>query len=69
MERTDKVRIIGPGTDLRFSIKGIPAIPCAGNVIFLMERSSRPQLKKALKEPLHIILQALIKGLYIKMLV
>ncbi len=30
MERTDKVRIIGPGTDLRFSIKGIPAIPCAG---------------------------------------
>ena len=31
MERTDKVRILGPGeTDLRFSIKGIPVIPCAG---------------------------------------
>ncbi|GAB7386619.1 aminopeptidase [Bacillaceae bacterium] len=30
MERTDEVRIVGPGTDLRFSIKGIPAIPCAG---------------------------------------
>jgi aminopeptidase len=30
MERTDKVRIVGPGTDLRFSIKGIPAVPCAG---------------------------------------
>lgn len=30
MERTDKVRITGPGTDLSFSIKGIPAIPCAG---------------------------------------
>jgi len=30
MERTDKVRLLAPGTDLRFSIKGIPAIPCAG---------------------------------------
>lgn len=30
MERTDRVRLVGPGTDLRFSIKGIPAIPCAG---------------------------------------
>jgi aminopeptidase len=30
MERTDKVRIVGQGTDLTFSIKGIPAIPCAG---------------------------------------
>lgn len=32
MNRTDKVRMIGPGTDLTFSIKGIPAIPCAGNM-------------------------------------
>ncbi|NLK75074.1 MAG: aminopeptidase [Clostridiales bacterium] len=31
MERTDKVRIVGPGTDLSFSIKNIPAIPCAGD--------------------------------------
>jgi aminopeptidase len=31
MERTDEVRILGPGpTDLRFSIRGIPAIPCFG---------------------------------------
>jgi aminopeptidase len=30
MERTDEVRITGPGTDLRFSIKGIPAVGCAG---------------------------------------
>jgi aminopeptidase len=30
MERTDKVRITGPGTDLSFSIKGIPAIKCSG---------------------------------------
>ncbi len=31
MERTDKVRITGPGTDLTFSIKGIPAVKCAGD--------------------------------------
>ena len=30
MERTDRVRITGPGTDLSFSIKGMPAIKCAG---------------------------------------
>ena len=30
MEKTDKVRITGVGTDLSFSIKGMPAIKCAG---------------------------------------
>lgn len=31
MERTDRVRIVGPGpTDLSFSIKGIPVVPCFG---------------------------------------
>ena len=30
MDATDEVRIVGPGTDLRFSIQGIPAIPCDG---------------------------------------
>lgn len=32
MESTDRVRIVGPGTDLDFSIKGLPAIKCAGEV-------------------------------------
>jgi len=32
MERTDKVRITGPGTDLSFSIKGMRAIKCAGEM-------------------------------------
>ncbi len=31
MEKTDKVHITGPGTDLRFSIKDIPAVVCGGN--------------------------------------
>ncbi len=32
MERTDKVRITAPNTDLTFSIKGINAIPCTGEM-------------------------------------
>lgn len=32
MNRTDQVRMTGPGTDITFSIKGIPAIACAGNM-------------------------------------
>lgn len=32
MEKTDKVRLVAPGTDLTFSIKGIPAIKCSGNM-------------------------------------
>jgi len=32
MDRTDKVRITGAGTDLTFSIKGMTAIKCAGEM-------------------------------------
>ena len=32
MNNTDQVRITGPGTDLTFSIKDIPAIKCAGEM-------------------------------------
>jgi aminopeptidase len=31
MNRTDRVQLIGPGTDLTFSIKDIGAIPCVGH--------------------------------------
>jgi aminopeptidase len=31
MEKADRVEIKGPGTDLRFSIKGIPAVICGGD--------------------------------------
>jgi aminopeptidase len=30
-EKTDRVEIKGPGTDLRFSVKGIPAVICGGD--------------------------------------
>ncbi len=32
MRQTDKVRIIGPGTDIKFSIKDIPVHKCAGEI-------------------------------------
>lgn len=32
MEQTDQVRIVAKDTDLTFSIKGMPAIPCAGKM-------------------------------------
>lgn len=31
MNRTDRVRLVSPGTDLTFSIRGIPAIKCDGD--------------------------------------
>jgi aminopeptidase len=31
MNRTDRVRIVGNGTDLSFSIKGLPAVKCDGH--------------------------------------
>ncbi|MGI9114272.1 MAG: aminopeptidase [Chthoniobacterales bacterium] len=31
MEKIDRVEISGPGTDLRFSVKGIPAVVCGGD--------------------------------------
>ncbi len=32
MEKTDMVRLVGPGTDLTFSIKDIPVVPCNGEL-------------------------------------
>ncbi len=32
MNKTDRVHITAPGTDLTFSIKGIPAVECTGNM-------------------------------------
>ena len=32
LTKTDRVRLVAPGTDLTFSTKGIPAIPCDGKL-------------------------------------
>lgn len=31
MDKTDRVHLVGPGTDLTFSIKGIGSVPCSGH--------------------------------------
>ncbi len=31
MDKTDKVRIVSPGTDITFSIKGMKSVPCCGD--------------------------------------
>ena len=38
MTNADQVKITGPGTDLRFSIKGIKALVAVVPTIFLMEK-------------------------------
>jgi len=40
MDRTDRVEITGPGTDLRFSIKGIGSVICGVSTTFPTARSS-----------------------------
>lgn len=32
MKRTDSVRVVGPNTDLSFSIKGVAPVKCSGNM-------------------------------------
>ncbi len=32
LEKTDRVRIVSPGTDLEFSIRGLPAVKCDGRM-------------------------------------
>ncbi len=32
MQRTDRVRLVGPGTELEFSIRGMPAVKCDGRL-------------------------------------
>lgn len=32
MDKTDKVRIVGKDTDISFSIKGMPSVPCTGEM-------------------------------------
>ena len=46
MNRTDRVRIVGAGTDLSFSIKGIPAV----KMRWQNESSGRRGLYRASKE-------------------
>jgi aminopeptidase len=63
MMRTDKVRIIGPGTDLTFSIKGMPAIPCAGEMNIPDGEVFTAPIKDSVNGTIHYTAPTLFQGI------
>lgn len=62
MNRTDKVRIVGKGTDLTFSIKDIPAIPCAGEMNIPDGEVYTAPVKDSVNGVLHYTAPSLYQG-------
>lgn len=62
MERTDKVRLTGPGTDLTFSIAGLPAIPCAGEANIPDGEVFTAPVRGSINGTLHYNTPALFEG-------
>ena len=63
MMRTDRVRIIGPGTDLTFSIKGMPAIPCAGEMNIPDGEVFTAPIKDSVNGTIHYTAPTLFQGI------
>jgi aminopeptidase len=63
MARTDRVRITGPGTDLRFSIKGIPVVGCAGEKNIPDGEAFTSPLRDSVEGRLSVNTQSLYQGL------
>jgi aminopeptidase len=62
MEKAKEVRITGPGTDLRFSIEGIPVVGCAGeNNIPDGEMFTSP-VRESVEGSLHVNTTTLYQG-------
>lgn len=66
MNKTDKVHIVAPGTDLTFSIKGIPSEKYYGTFNIPDGEVATCPVKIALMVTLHIILKQNIMILYLK---
>lgn len=62
MNRTDKVRIVGKGTDLSFSIKDIPTVPCAGEMNIPDGEVYTAPVKDSVNGVLHYTAPSLYKG-------
>jgi aminopeptidase len=63
MERTDRVRLKGPAdTDLSFSIKGIPAIPCDGRVNIPDGEVFTAPVKKSVNGVIHYNCPTIYRG-------
>ena len=63
MMRTDRVRITGPGTDLTFSIKGMPAIPCAGEMNIPDGEVFTAPIKDSVNGTIHYTAPTLFQGI------
>ena len=63
MMRTDRVRITGPGTDLSFSIKGMPAIPCAGEMNIPDGEVFTAPIKDSVNGTIHYTAPTLFQGI------
>ncbi len=62
MENTDMVRIVGPDTDLRFSIAGIPVIPCAGEMNIPDGEVFTAPVKDSIEGHIHYNSKTLFRG-------
>ena len=63
MMRPDRVRITGPGTDLTFSIKGMPAIPCAGEMNIPDGEVFTAPIKDSVNGTIHYTAPTLFQGI------
>ena len=63
MMRTDRVRITGPGTDLTFSIKGMPAHPCAGEMNIPDGEVFTAPIKDSVNGTIHYTAPTLFQGI------
>ena len=62
MENTDKVRIVGKGTDLSFSIKGMPAIKCDGKLNIPDGEVFSAPIKDSVNGTIHYTAPSLYQG-------
>lgn len=62
LEATDQVHIVGPGTDLTFSIAGIPAIKCDGRVNIPDGEVFTAPVRESVNGTLHINAPSLYNG-------
>ena len=63
MEKTDKVRLVADGTDLTFSIKGQPAVICAGSCNIPDGEIYTSPLKTSINGKIHFNIPSLHKGI------
>ncbi|HIQ62353.1 MAG TPA: aminopeptidase [Candidatus Avichristensenella intestinipullorum] len=62
LEKTDRVHIVGPGTDLSFSIRGLPAVKCDGRLNIPDGEVFTAPVRESVNGTLHINAPSLYNG-------